>query len=359
MPNRIERGRALPVDLWSDEPVFDIELTEIWHQDWIFATTTDAVADPGEFVPVTIGRQPVIVVRGDDYQLRAFANVCSHRGARLAECAGRASRFSCPYHAWTYDLEGTLVSVPYATPGEVSQGELGLREFHVATWQGLVFVSLAAEPAPLSERLRVIEPYIKPLGIDRLHHDSASVATESWNANWKIVFSNALDSYSNFRVHAETVEPVSPTDAAYYLAGSAAATVTGGESLDRADHMVISLPPSFVAVVFPDAMIWLRLAPVDVSTTEVAIGMAGQHVSAENGAVVSVPGWGVGFVDEDRNICEQQQSNANARWQPGPLLGIERALGDFNDYLAWRLVGSEPAPPFIAADPGARPEPGQ
>jgi len=318
VPNRIQRDQALPLDLFGDEAVFEMEVAEIWHRDWVFATTTDAVADPGDFVPVTIGRQKVIIVRGDDYEIRALANVCSHRGAPLVNCAGRASRFSCPYHAWTFDTEGALLSVPYSMPHEVRRQRAGLESFRVETWNGLVFVSLNPEVESLQERTSVINPYVNQLGLDRLHHDVQAVTTEIWNANWKLIFANAVDSYSHFRVHSETVEPVSPTDAAYHLAGSAMATVTGGESTERADHLVISLPPSFVAIVYPDAVLWQSFTPKGVDKTAVTTGMAGE-AAAESGSLVSLPGWDTAFVSEDRAICEHLQSNAAARYTPGPL----------------------------------------
>jgi len=355
VPNRIERETALPVDLFGDEAVFELEMADIWARDWVFACSVDAVADPGDFVPVIIGRQPLILVRGDDFQIRALANVCSHRGAPLVDCAGRASRFSCPYHAWTYNTEGALISVPYARPDEVVHAEHGLESFLVETWHGLIFVSLNSDVEPLRERVAAIEPYVKPLGLDRLHHDVAATLAEEWKANWKLIFANALDSYSQFRVHAETIEPVSPTDAAYYLAGSARATVTGGESMERADHIVISVPPSFVAIVYPDAMLWQSVRPISVGHTEVTTGVAGEAVEA--GAVVNLPGWDACFLDEDRTISEHVQSNVTARWKPGPLLEIERALGDFHDYLAWRLGGEPPELPVALAPPGSRPEP--
>ena len=134
------------------------------------------------------------------------------------------------------------------------------------TWHGLIFVRLNADVEPLHERVASIEPHVKPLGLGRLHHDVAGTMSEQWQANWKLIVANALDSYSHFRVHAETIEPVSPTDGSYYLAGSARATVTGGESMERADHVVISLPPSFVAIVYPDAMLWQSVRPMNVGT---------------------------------------------------------------------------------------------
>lgn len=355
MPNRISRELALPLDLYGDQAVFDMEVAEIWHRDWVFATTVDALAEPGDFVPVAIGRQNVIVVRGEDFHIRAFLNACSHRGEPLVQAPGSALRFSCPYHAWTYDTEGQLLSVPYANPDEIDRSQHGLVPVAAEQWHGLVFVNLSAEPTPLADRLQVIEPYVSQLGIQRLHHDS-TVSDEVWAANWKAVFSNAVDTYSHFRVHAETIEPFSPTDATYYLAGSADATVTGGESGERADHLIVSIPPSFVAVVYPDAMLWQAFVPLAVDRTRVLIGVAGEATTT-NGEIASLPGWDPGFIDEDRVICEQLQTNAATPAPPGPLLSIERALGDFHDYLAWRLTGREPDPAVVAALPGDRPDP--
>jgi len=240
LPNRIERTSALPVDLYRDQAIYEMELAEIWHADWVFATTSDAVADPGDFVPVVIGEQSIIVVRGDDYQIRAFANACSHRGSPLIDCPGSGTRFTCPYHGWTYDTAGALVSVPYANPDELRRTEFGLPEVLVHQWQGLIFVCLNPQVEAFDVRVSTIDPYVRQLGLQRLVHDVPATSVERWFANWKIVFANAVDTYSQFKVHSETIEPFSPTDAAYYLAGSARATVTGGEALDRADHSRLS-----------------------------------------------------------------------------------------------------------------------
>lgn len=354
MPNRIRRDRALPLDLFADEAVYELELRQIWQRDWVFATPADAVAEAGDHVPTTIGEQPVLIVRGDDLQVRAFANVCSHRGAPLVECSGSAARFPCPYHGWTYGRDGALQSVPYTLPDEVDAAELGLREFRCEVWHGLVFVCLSDDVEPLAERLAVIDPYVRPLALTRLHHHLAGQQQQTWQANWKIVQANGVDSYSTFRVHADTIESVSPTDGAYYLAGSAAASATGGESFERADHVVIAVPPSFVAVVHSDALVWQALTPSAVDRTIVRLGSASERPPHATAAVAV--GWPDGYHEEDRQICERLQRNARSRTEPGPLLGLERAVGDFHDYLRWRLTDRLPDAPFVAARPGERPE---
>lgn len=355
MPNRIERSTALPADLFSDDAVFELELGEIWHRDWVFATPADAVAEPGDHVPVQIGRHSVIVVRGNDHELRALANVCSHRGTPLITEPGSAFRFACPYHAWTYSDRGELLSVPYAHPEEVVTADHCLDSYTVAQWQGLVFVSINPDVEPLTDRLGVIDPYVRPLAIERLHHRVDAIASETWEANWKLVFANAVDTYSHFRNHAETIEPVSPTDGVYPLAGSARATVVGGEAYERADYLIVSIPPSFIAVVWPHALLWIALRPQTTSSTGVEVGIAGEQ-PGEAETAVELPGWDPAFLIEDRTMCEQIQRHARSPHRPGTLLQIERALADFHDYLTWRLLGDPPEEPTRYAAPGDRPE---
>lgn len=353
MPHRIERNCALPLDLLVDQAVFELELSEIWDSDWVFATVADAVAEPGDFVPVTIARQPVIISRGRDLVLRAFSNVCSHRGAPLVQSPGRGHRFACPYHAWSYNDDGSLASVPYSMPGEVDTSSLCLDSYRVEVWHGLVFVCVAGEPTQFDQRVSVVDPYLRQIAPSRFHHGLAPVYSEVWDANWKQVFVNAVDTYSHFRVHSETIEPTSPTDGTYYLAGSAEATVTGGESGDRADYLMVALPPSLVAVVFPDTMIWQAFTPIEAGLTRVQVGVASEDPGGSD--PVRTPGWDLSFIAEDRSICELTQSNALARHQPGPLLSAESALGDFHEYLGNRLTGAPASPATVCAEPGDRP----
>lgn len=357
MPNRISRDRALPLDLLADQAVYELELREIWQREWIFAGPADEVAQAGDFVAITIGDQPVILVRGDDLKIRALANVCSHRGAPLVDGPGNGSRFTCPYHGWSYRIDGELQTVPYTLADEIDTAKLCLASYRCETWHGLVFVNLDPDAEPLATRLQAIEPYVRPLAIARLQHDAAGVQDERWRANWKAVFANAVDSYCHFKLHADTIEPFSPTDGAYYLAGSGDSTVTGGESFDRADYLVVAIAPSFVAVVHSDSMVWQALAPDRVDRTAVRIGFAAEHSGSGQHENPWQSGWDRRHIAEDREICEALQRNARSRTQPGPLLGLERAVADFHEFLSSRLTGRAAGPPFVAAAPGERPEP--
>jgi len=101
-------------------------------------------------------------------------------------------------------------------------------------------------------------------------------------------------------------------------------------------------------------MFWMAINPAGVGESLVTIGVAGEQ--DERAARVNLPGWDARFIDEDRAICERLQTNESARIAAGPLLEIERALGDFHGYLAWRLCDEDPPPPVVLAQPGDRPD---
>lgn len=346
----IDPAKALPLDLHLGEAQLAKEVDAIWHRDWVFACPVDVVAEPGMYVPVTIGHQPVIVLRNQDHQLVALANVCAHRGTPLIDQPGKGGRLSCPYHGWSYADDGALVSVPYAAPDEIDLAAHCLPRYRAEAWNGLVFVSLEEEVEPLDKRFASIEAYVKPLAIARLFHWDGPTVTQRWEANWKLVATNAVESYHLFRVHPETVEPVTPTDGAYYLAGSARATVTGGESEDRADYLLLAAPPSFVAVVQSDVIRWRTWRPDSPTSTLVTFGEARMAVPDPD-AALQLPA----DVAEDRAICERAQTAMGAIAKPGSLTSLERPVADFNRYLAWRLNGVEPARATVLAPPGGRP----
>ncbi len=108
----LDAGATLPADWYSDPAVLRLEEERIFGRTWQYAGRADLVAEPGSYLTSFAGRIPVVVVRDRDETLRGFVNVCRHRGHIVAEGAGRRNALQCPYHAWTYDLDGTLRAAP-------------------------------------------------------------------------------------------------------------------------------------------------------------------------------------------------------------------------------------------------------
>jgi Rieske 2Fe-2S family protein len=180
-------GWSLARDFYLDPAIAAADLAAIWHRRWLFVAHGAELPEPGSLLAVDVGDQPVVLVRGRDGVLRAFANVCRHRGSRICRPGpGRAHRLVCPYHAWTYDLDGTLCSDVRGHGAEAAG--LGLGAYRAEEIGGLVFVSLADDPPDITPMRAAFARWLAPQGLARAriaHSIEYRVA-----ANWKVVFEN-------------------------------------------------------------------------------------------------------------------------------------------------------------------------
>ena len=135
-------ARALPNASFRNAEWLAAEKRGIWHGDWVFATTEDALPSPGDQLPVKVGDQPVLLLRNQAGRLAALSNLCAHRGTLLVERPANGTRIQCPYHAWTYDGAGRLLGAPFAPKDTFDKAAHSLAAYRVDTWHGLVFVSL-------------------------------------------------------------------------------------------------------------------------------------------------------------------------------------------------------------------------
>ena len=193
----LERGLTLPASWYSDPEILRLEDERIFRRSWQYAGVGTAVAEPGAFFTCRVGGVPVVVVRGRDGELRAFVNVCRHRGHEVAQGCGRRETLQCPYHAWTYDLDGSLRSAPRSErePG-FDTAEWGLLPVLVDTWGPLVLVNLDLAAAPLAETLGDLPAEIARRGLDPATLEYRGRSREIVvAANWKIVVENFLECY--------------------------------------------------------------------------------------------------------------------------------------------------------------------
>ena len=159
--------RTLPWEWYSDPAVLRLERERIFRRAWQYAGRADQVAEPGAFFTCDAGGVPVVVVRDREGVLRAFLNVCRHRGSLVCEGEGRRETLQCPYHAWTYDLDGSLRAAPRADrePG-FDRDVLGLLPATVDTWGPFVFVNPDAAAPPLREVLGELPQLVADAGLD-------------------------------------------------------------------------------------------------------------------------------------------------------------------------------------------------
>lgn len=368
-------ARALPFAAYRDDALYALEMERIFRSEWVAVCAEAALAEPGACLAVEVGGEPLVLVRGSDSKLRALSNVCRHRGTLLHQ-PGRnrlaEGRIVCPYHAWTYGDTGTFLGAPFARGAAIDPEEHSLPSFPIEVWMGVVFVCLAEDPQPLAERLAGIAPHLAEFDMQAFSVSDQLTDPEVWNANWKLVVENGMESYHLFQVHANTLEKVTPTRNAYYIEGSAAWTLTGGKIVPDgsagflgkllaslfdtgegvSDHYVlVSVPPSFVGVATRESWDWIAAHPLSPASTRV---FTGSLTKAKPDIITKwvSGGFATAFLEEDRAICERVQTGMAARASNGGrLVPLERVVVDFHHYLGWQMLGEEPPPPHIERGP--------
>jgi choline monooxygenase len=363
---------AMHPGVYRSEAMLALEHTEIFGKEWLCLGRAADIPNAGDYLTFVIGDQPVVAVRGRDGAIMTHANVCLHRMMRLLDGCGNAKRIVCPYHAWTYDIDGRLIGAPHMGPshdqpvGSFKPRDHKLPAVRTEIWQGWIYVTLnAAAPA--------VADMLKPLALvtDRYAQEHyVPVAREDfvWQTNWKLLTENFMESYHLPVAHKATVGawfPVEtngfPTevhrhftyqtftknqDAAY---GLAHASNTRLSDEWRHTSIMPTVFPSHMYVLAPDHLWYLSLQPCGTGEVNVRFGVA---VAPERlAAVVDKPKFiaeTLAFFDkvnaEDKHVVQGIYEGAKAPLSvPGPLSWMEREIHDFIGYLARRLCAPRPA----------------
>jgi Rieske 2Fe-2S family protein len=203
-------GHGMPRAFYRDAALYEAELRRVWERGWLFAAFAFEMPEPGDYVTLTVDATPLLLLRGDDGVIRAFHNVCRHRGTQLCRAeAGQLRAIVCPYHAWTYARSGELIACRGMHDG-IDRSQLGLKPVRVEEVAGFVYVSLAVDPPSFDGLRQRFAAAAAPQGFDRAR--VAHVAEYEVDANWKLVWENNRECYhcapchpqyvrSNFDIH--------------------------------------------------------------------------------------------------------------------------------------------------------------
>lgn len=185
----IERASTPPASWYVDPAFYDLEKRAIFRRTWQAVGRIDQLQSPGDYISGDLVGEPFVVVRGRDDRLRAFFNVCRHHASCIVEGEGQLDRLVCPYHGWTYDLDGRLSKAPrMAGVREFDRDQLGLVPLDVATWGPLVFVRIARRGMSLEELMGSLDDRID---CSRLRFETR--VTYELTCNWKVFVDNYLD----------------------------------------------------------------------------------------------------------------------------------------------------------------------
>ena len=225
--NGYRDGYSLEQPFYLDQGVFEADFERIVEPMWLFVDHVSRIPNTGDYFLYEIGGESIIVVRGRDENIRAFYNVCRHRGSRIcSEKQGNAKLLMCPYHAWSFDLDGTLKAAR-TMPEDFNAADWGLHSCHVRVREGLIFLNLSrSEPPDFDAFIEPLLPCLElhDLGNAKIAHSGAYPT----DANWKLVVENFFECYHCQPSHPEYCQ-VHPKDYVLALGGGAGSGPDGAE----------------------------------------------------------------------------------------------------------------------------------
>ncbi len=200
----LEEARHIPGSIYSSQEVFDLEKERLFMTDWLFVGRVEELPNAGDYLSQRIMGESILVTRDKEGDLRAFFNTCLHRGVELALGTGNCSRFVCPYHAWTYDLQGKLIGAPFMKESKgFDTKECRLKPVQVDTWAGNIFINMDSDAEPLNKTLEFYQGEFEHQRQEELV--LAYKLEVDFACNWKLVYENLLDIYHVGTTHAGTI----------------------------------------------------------------------------------------------------------------------------------------------------------
>ncbi|MGM0931687.1 MAG: aromatic ring-hydroxylating oxygenase subunit alpha [Actinomycetota bacterium] len=362
---------TLPGNTYVDAEIFKTEQERIFEQMWFCAVRSEDLAKPGAYKTVQIGRESVIVTRNRKGAVRAYYNICRHRGVKLClEESGEAGRsFQCPYHAWTYDFDGKLIAAPNLTKmPDIDRDKYGLVNVAVSEYLGYIWLSLADEPpsfeedvvGAIEERLgdvQAVESYdIANLSLGRR-------ITYDVKANWKLIIENFMECYHCATIHPELTEVLPEFAdglAAQYFVGHGAAfgdeikgfTIDGSEGVDRIPgvgddqdrrYYAITIKPTVFVNLVPDHVIIHRMFPMAADRTIVECDWLYLPSVVESGKDLTASVELFHRVNQqDFDACERCQPAMGSKVyaKGGVLVPSEHHIGAFHHWVQEMLDGT-------------------
>ena len=377
-----DSAKSLPQKYFVLPDIFAQEQARIFTKEWLLVGHQSHLKKSGDFFLATIAGESLIVVRDQKSEIRAFFNVCRHRGTRLREDAcGHTMTIQCPYHAWTYGLDGRLVGAPHMddVPG-FEKADYPLRSVNLGIWEGFIFVNLrdasterggynSEKNASTERRGYSLEEWFAPLA-GKFSHWNMSILQPAKRieydvrANWKLMFENYSECYHCPGVHPR-LQRVSPYDSAendlregpflggfmkinpgksLTMSGNACAAFVGKiENLQQVFYY--SIFPNMLLSLHPEYVMVHQLWPQSPERTLIVCDWFFHPDAARAGQAVYNPDDAIEFWDmtnkQDWHVCElSQQGIASRAYEPGPYSSRESIPAAWDEYYL-RVMNAE------------------
>ncbi len=356
-----EKAHAMPPSVYTSDAFLADELEHVFSHDWFCAGRASSLKKPGDYLTLELAGQPIMVIRNKDGLLQAQSNVCLHRMSTLLEGSGNTRAIVCPYHAWTYELDGQLRGAPAMTENQsFCKKEMRLPQVRCEEWLGWIMLSLNPEANPVTKQLADVETMVEDYGVS--DYEESFFETHVWDTNWKVLAENFMESYHLPVCHRGTIGGLSRLDEMVCPPGKPMFnyhTILKDESLKiamahpdntrmqgerRRTTYLLAIYPSLMITLTPGYFWYLSLHPQGVGKVRIMFGggMSSEYANdpdaKEHFTTLKTLLDDVNV--EDRGCTEKVYKGLCSEFaKPGPLSHLERPNYEFAQYLSSRIPG--------------------
>lgn len=348
--------RAMPAGFYNDPNVLDFEIEHLFLNGWLCVGRADEVPQPGDYFTLEMLGEPLVITRDKDNQVRVLSNVCRHRGSIIMKGSGNSAKFTCPYHKWTYALDGKLMAAPLMDESTgLDTKACALPSFRTAEWMGYVFVNLDGKAEDFADSVQGINPYVKNYHNEEML--TVQAGPEHWPVNWKLLAENFLEGYHLTPVHLNTLHPMCPTKLCEKVEGGPGFTGYKAHYSDNFEgrapfhpdtteeernlSMMVWIYPGFVAAFSPNSTVFMSITPTGPDSLQTRWGVAAHKDTFESGEAQQRYDFAGSFNAEDKErLVDVHKGLSTTRYSGRGHLApadYEGTIWDFYQYVAKRL----------------------
>lgn len=380
----LEESRTLPAESYTNSEFLDWEVENVLGAGWICLAHTSQIPKPGDFINIDALGEPLIVVHGKDDEFRVLSRVCPHRAMDIMPPGfgydghgpadakegkpgcGNTRIFLCPYHHWSFELDGKLKGCPEMQQAEnFCRNETGLKSFRSEVWQGFVFLNVSGDAAPLAEQYKELKQDVQGWDMAGMQ----VIIEEEWDCpfNWKVLVENFMEGYHHIGAHCKTLQPLMPAKHTWTDAErghSIRVNLPYKDSVPTTDEMdfppvptldaehyrqmaVFLGQPTFLLFTAPDRVFWYRIEPISPERSRLLTtcmvnkeALADPNYEAKYAEAKKMM---IDFHLEDMEVCTAVQRGFYAKgYQRGRLSHLEMPLWLIHRYFAARARGTYP-----------------
>jgi len=358
----------LPRSAYTSKEIFELERDHIFATNWTNVAHVSQIPELGDYLSVEVCGYALLVTRHTDGGVRVMSRVCQHKGTLIAEGKGNARLFVCPFHAWSYGLDGELIAAPLMDEAKnFDRKDCRLPQIKSEIWHGFVFVNLSGDAEPLGPKLKGLSTRLANWGMAELvpAHETFFYRQAQ---NWKINAESFLEAYHHLGAHVKTFQPTYPAANSYPIEsdgnysilsfgeaqGGSAKNIDGGDSIpfiesltdkERLEPMVAFVWPSLLLGIGPDQIAYYRIMPTAAGSHDVWIDNLMERSTAADPqyreAIDTRIHWATEVVHEtdDQPVFERCYAGMQSGMYTQGRLAVpyERCIWEFNQWWAAQL----------------------